>query len=208
VSMCVQVTHRHPRVRLVLSPVHDQHLVPAFVQLLHYSAADEGGSSQHQHPHALAPLCFWPTGSSSSGMGHCPRSLSATRTLHVVVYFAICDAPVGTRDALTRRLHQRGQGHDMGPHHSLIAGVGLIRLNALDVSTLGHTGIGLFTTRLTNPAQLGASPYSSDRPLGDSSCGSPVVNRRSKAPDRFRNLFTMEYLPVLWTVRRSLGLSQ
>ena len=45
-------------------------------------------------------------------------------TLYVVVYFAICGAPVGTRDVLARRLHQRGQGHDMGPHRSLIAGVG------------------------------------------------------------------------------------
>lgn len=54
----------------------------------------------------------------------------------------------------------------MGPHHSLIAGVGPNRLNAQDMSTLGHTGIGLFKIRLINPAQLGAIPYSSDRPLG------------------------------------------
>ena len=73
----------------------------------------------------------------------------------------ICGAPVGTRDVLARRLHQRGQGHDMGPHRSLIAGVGPKRLNALDVSTLGHTGISLFRIRLINPAHLGAIPYSS-----------------------------------------------
>lgn len=54
----------------------------------------------------------------------------------------------------------------MGPHRSLIAGVGPKRLNALDVSTLGHTGISLFRIRLINPAHLGAIPYSSDRPWG------------------------------------------